>query len=182
MRGGRTEGCTRLTALPESRRAWKGRPFSFTSTRGAAFDGARCTAQPASHAHGGSVGIGSSQGSGTAGLLTAPGPPSGEKVAPAPQPLVLGGLRQLDGLDELREALGAPYASRLPKCSGKGTEEFIYYYPLCNLSRGRVGGQQPVVSETCELPASVFLIVETFCRTYWGKAHAPQDLSFELVI
>ncbi len=72
--GWTTVDCTRLTALPESKMAWYGRPFTSTFTRGASGGGSRWTMQPVSHARfgerGGSIGIGSSWGPGTAGLLT----------------------------------------------------------------------------------------------------------------
>ncbi len=96
--GARTQGCIRLTALPESSRAGNGRPLILTSAPGAPTGRSRCIIQPANHVRPGgvrpSVGMGSSLCVGApVALLVAgcppahvtPGPPSGERAVFAPQ-------------------------------------------------------------------------------------------------
>lgn len=71
---GTTFGWARLTELPESNYALTGRPSILTLLSGAPEGIARCTIQPASHAHTsdglGSVGMGSSRGPIMTGLPT----------------------------------------------------------------------------------------------------------------
>ncbi len=83
VRGARTWDWTRLTVLPESRMARNGFPLTFTSASAAPAGRSWCTMQPASQVRvggvGGSVGMGSSRGEGTAGLLWCRGMPSGAR-------------------------------------------------------------------------------------------------------
>ncbi len=85
VRGARTWDWTRLTVLPESRTARNGFPLTFTSASGAPVGRSWCTMQPASQVRvggvGGSVGMGSSRGEGTAGLLWCGGMPSGARCS-----------------------------------------------------------------------------------------------------
>ncbi len=125
--------CTRLTALPETWMAQNGFPLIFTSTSGAPTGRSRCTMQPASQVRAGStgasVGIGSSRGEGAAwpaqwsldALRRAShlNHPPGKRRRSLPSIPMLGCIRQLYSLHELRGGGWVPHSNRLSVRTGR---------------------------------------------------------------